>query len=348
MAAPAARHGDIIKHESKMLGFFAGAVAGALFGIIVLGTGGLALAAVVAVGAGVGYLAGAAWDAIADSPGVETGAVGLDETNVIINGKVAAAVVGKSQCYFPVVYSHGEKVISEGSSTVFFRCRPAARQGDALICDGKISSGSPDVIIGGGTVRIAGSKKTNFDYFLDYASLYLTVALGGASLATLAVSATAVGISELISVNAGLSRWVNFAAVNVVNSAGSLFNTFGIDNRLARAHNTTLLAAQRAEIQNAMYQRYVRGKAALGRPYQMQSEWARNNRVQWALDRRVAKAGAPKGMQALTGWKGASFQVGLPIAVDFARNWRDQERESRVPENPLAVSCDDTSWLEPA
>jgi hypothetical protein len=348
MAAPAARHKDIVKHESKMLGFFAGAIAGALFGILVLSTGGLALAAVVAVGAAGGYVAGAAWDAFfAESPGVETGALGIDTTEILINDEVAAAVLCKSPCYFPVVYNHDEKVVSTGSSTVFFACRPAARQGDTLICDAKISSGSPNVIIGGGTVRIAGSKKTNFDYFLDYASLYLTVALGGASLATLAVSATAVGISEIVSVNELFGAFTP-VATNVINSAGSLFNIYRIENPAARSHNAGLLAGQRAEVQNAMYQRYVRRKAALGQPYQMQSEWARNNRVQWALDRRVAKAGPPKGMKSLTGWKGASFQVGLPIIVDVARMLRENARERNVPENPLKVSCDNTSWLEPA
>jgi hypothetical protein len=49
----------------------------------------------------------------------------------------------------------GPQQIATGSMTVFFNGMPASRLGDQTVCDARISSASPNVIIGGGTGQYA-------------------------------------------------------------------------------------------------------------------------------------------------------------------------------------------------
>lgn len=349
-AAPAARTTDKLKHTSTMLGFFAGAVAALAVGIFVIGTGGLGLAALVAVGGLAGAGAATLIDSIMEDPGITTGAVGPGSNNILINNLDAVAVADPSLCYFPVVYNHGNKVIVEGSETVFYGCRPAARKGDTLICEAGIASGSPDVIIGGPKVRIKGTRRTWVDTVLDYGSMYLTVLFAGSSLAGLAVTGTIMAISEVASFQmhqANANTTAMQASLNVVGSTAST----ATENALANAANrraeqaaTDAYQAGRQAAEDALYRRYVARKVARGQPYQLRSAWARNNRVRWAVNRATPPRVQPQ-LRSLNSWKTTGKTIGAQLAVDMVRAWRDAQREANIPSQ---FSCGDTSWLEPA
>ena len=150
----AARVGDPIEHSSALGGLLAGLAIGAgavLVGIAVVGTGGLgavALAAMVgagaATGAGIGQLIGSLSFACHEAGNILTGS-----RNVHVNGKPAArAHVDTAHCD---QHSSAPQILAQGSDTVHINGMPAARVGDRTVCDGKISAGSGNVHIGGGT-----------------------------------------------------------------------------------------------------------------------------------------------------------------------------------------------------
>jgi uncharacterized Zn-binding protein involved in type VI secretion len=154
MSAAAARVDDPIEHSSALGGLLAGLAIGAgavLVGIAVVGTGGLgavALAAMVgagaATGAGIGQLIGSLSFACHDAGKILTGS-----PNVHVNGKEAArAHVDTAHCD---QHSSAPQILAQGSDTVHINGMPAARVGDRTVCDGKISAGSSNVHIGGGT-----------------------------------------------------------------------------------------------------------------------------------------------------------------------------------------------------
>lgn len=347
--ALAARETDKLKHSSEMMGFFLGAVAALAIGIFVIGTGGAGLAVLVAAGGIAGAGIAEVIDSLSEDPGITTGAVGPGSNNILINNLDAVAISDPSLCYFPVVYNHGPKMIVEGSKTVFYGCRPAARKGDSLICDAKITTGSPNVLIGGERVRVKGTRGNWVDTLLDYGSMYMTVLFAGTTAAGLAVTGAFMALSEAISYRMHRNNQDAFAAQAGMNVAGSLASGAADDvaehrglmrpERLA-ARN---YEATRRATSNAMYARYVQGKIAKGLPYQPQAQWARNNRVAWALNRRVGPAPVPSGrkLSIKPGWGSIAAQ----LTVDIARNIREKQREDAVPQE---VSCDDTSWLEPA
>ena len=62
---------------------------------------------------------------------------------VFVNGVMAAAAQDQCPCA-----AGGPNTIAQGSGTVFFDGLPAARQLDLTAHGGRISSGSPDVLIG--------------------------------------------------------------------------------------------------------------------------------------------------------------------------------------------------------
>ncbi|MFQ6572132.1 PAAR domain-containing protein [Pseudomonas sp. UM16] len=154
MSAAAARLDDPIEHSSALGGLLAGLAIGAgavLIGLAVVGTGGLgalAIAAMIgagaATGAGIGQLIGSLSFACHEAGQIDKGS-----GNVHINGKPAArAHVDTALCS-----EHGPvpKILAQGSDTVYINGQPAARVGDRTVCDAKISAGSPNVYIGGGT-----------------------------------------------------------------------------------------------------------------------------------------------------------------------------------------------------
>lgn len=146
----AARVGDGIEHTASkgwlVLGLIGGAIAGAAFTLATGGVGTVVLAATVAGAAGGGglgeVLGGMSW-----APHQETGHLVTGSSNVFINGRSAVmSHMSVGDCD-----EHGPSFqrVAEGSSRVYINELPAARTGDRLACSGIISSGSPNVIIGG-------------------------------------------------------------------------------------------------------------------------------------------------------------------------------------------------------
>lgn len=154
MTQAAARLDDPIEHSSALGGLLTGLAIGAgavLIGIAIVGTGGfgaIALGAMVgagaATGAGIGQLLGSLSFATHNAGQIKSGS-----GNVFINGKAAArAHVDTAICtqHVPV-----PQILAQGSDSVYINGQPAARVGDKTVCDGKISAGSDNVFIGGGT-----------------------------------------------------------------------------------------------------------------------------------------------------------------------------------------------------
>lgn len=352
--ALAARKDDTIKHSSKLLGFAIGAVAAVAVGLLVVGTGGLALgvvAGLAAVGGAAGLGAAALYDALAPNPGVETGAVGPGTSNILINNRDAAAVTDVSVCYFPVVYNHGQKAIVEGSKTVFYACRPAARKGDALLCDSKIATGSENVLIGGPAVRIKGTRRTLLDTVLDFGSIYLTVVFAGGTALGFAVTGAIVGLSDAwqrsMHTDPGLVSGtdVNRGSIVLGGVAATAADdvSIGYHNTQSIARTDAANAASRRAAQNAMYRDYVARQTAQGKVPWSQTRYFNNNLVGQAVARR-APAAAPKLAQPAS-WRAAGAGIVAQLTVDVWRSWREAEREKAI---PMHVSCGDTSWLEPA
>ncbi|MCY1054728.1 PAAR domain-containing protein [Nannocystis sp. SCPEA4] len=329
-AAPAARETDIIKHSSKLLGFFAGAVAAAVIAAVTIGTGGVGFFVMVGVGGALGYGAGALADMFMEDPGIKTGMIGpSDGLFIEINGLDAVAILDKAECYVPVVYSHGEKPIVEGSKTVLFKCCPAARKGDKLICDAAISTGSPNVLIGGAKVRIAGTRRTWVDEVLDVTSAYLTVAFLGTSLGSMAVGALTVGLTDTAQYVAG-----KLGANSLEQFAASTVSGFVLGPVLGPLSDMF----DRNAAHNGMYRDYVRRKRAAGQTPLSRRAHARNNFVRAGVERRMA----PRSK-----WVGRGQTI-APLVVDFARAYRDYQRDQRVPESRSPDLCGNESWLEPA
>ncbi|GLU40003.1 PAAR domain-containing protein [Pseudomonas sp. NBRC 100443] len=148
----AARKDDPIEHSSALGGLLTGLAIGAgaaLVGLAIVGTGGLAAVAIVgaaaAAGAGIGEVIGSLSSFCSVAGQIISGSA-----NVFINGIAAArAHLSKVGCD----KHSGPQLIAEGSSTVWINGQPAARVNDRTTCDGKISAGSPNVFIGGGTYQ---------------------------------------------------------------------------------------------------------------------------------------------------------------------------------------------------
>jgi uncharacterized Zn-binding protein involved in type VI secretion len=163
----AARLNDPIAHTSAMDGLISGAIAGAVLGAglalgvaLIIGTGGLALAALIggamlaggATGAWIGEFAGSLsfFNNIA-------GKIATGSPNVFVNSRpLARAMADTGECS-----NHGPEPpqIATGSSNVFINGFPAARVDDKLICGSFIVEGSPNVFIGGGQVALKGVEE---------------------------------------------------------------------------------------------------------------------------------------------------------------------------------------------
>jgi YD repeat-containing protein len=150
----AARFGDEIAHTSALGGFLIGAALGiALIATVAIATFtcgfGVALLAGLAAGVG-GSLLTAAGEAIGSMFSSPSGTIVTASDNVFINSRKAAHVeksIGACDKH------PGPVQVAEGSTNVFINGTAAARKGDKITCGAKISSGSGDVYIGGGTHR---------------------------------------------------------------------------------------------------------------------------------------------------------------------------------------------------
>jgi uncharacterized Zn-binding protein involved in type VI secretion len=150
----AARHADPIGHSPTMNWLLKGLLIGAaiaVVGVLVVGTGGLAAAAVIggvaAAGAGVGEL----MSTMSFAPKEVVGALTVVALNVFINGLPAArAHLDFGECS---KHPSPQALVATGSAKVFINGLPAARVDDKTICSAVITEGSPNVHIGGGTVQ---------------------------------------------------------------------------------------------------------------------------------------------------------------------------------------------------
>lgn len=80
-------------------------------------------------------------------PGVVAGPCSVD---VLINNRPAARMGDMHACTMPPVAGpHPPSPIAKGSRTVLINGRAAARQFDGAGCGALITTGSPDVLIGG-------------------------------------------------------------------------------------------------------------------------------------------------------------------------------------------------------
>jgi RHS repeat-associated protein len=151
----AARWGDEIEHTSALGGFLAGAVIGlaiataAAFTICTAGLGGILLGIAVGLAASFVPMIGESIGSAMSSP---AGGIKLEgcSTDVFINSRNAA----HAKLSMGICDKHPAPVmVAEGSSNVFINNVAASRKGDKLTCGAKISSGSNNVFIGGGTER---------------------------------------------------------------------------------------------------------------------------------------------------------------------------------------------------
>ncbi|MBV8522354.1 MAG: PAAR domain-containing protein, partial [Acetobacteraceae bacterium] len=159
-AEPAARLLDEISHTDSMTGFLVGALVGLAAGVAIVAltvaTGGAALAVVAAAGAAVATTGGSALvgEALGETYETATGSiVQLGSPNVLVNMRPAArAMLDAAVCS---THAPGPpKSIAQGSETVLINGVPAARKTSLIACGAHISSGSPDVLIGGPTATL--------------------------------------------------------------------------------------------------------------------------------------------------------------------------------------------------
>lgn len=163
MGAPllAAHIQDPITHTQSMNGLVAGIVGGALFGALVLATGGTALvvaATVVgaaAAGGGIGMVVGSL-----SGTATVVGNIATGSPNTMWDGRKAArAAADWADCAgMPFLFfhlpGHGAKYIATGAATVLVNGYPAARDTDSLECSALIKVESGTVLIGGPSVQV--------------------------------------------------------------------------------------------------------------------------------------------------------------------------------------------------
>jgi uncharacterized Zn-binding protein involved in type VI secretion len=165
-AQAAARLGDEIAHEFGLAAMIAGAVAGAVVGVAIVEatavTGGLAAVIIAGCVAGGGLAMGqiaSGLKTIFNLPEPTSGILGMESPNVLTNLRPAARAVldfaagctGIPINHFPMM---APVPLAEGSSTVIINGMPASRLKSKLVCGAHVKSASPDVVIGGETVRM--------------------------------------------------------------------------------------------------------------------------------------------------------------------------------------------------
>ncbi|MGE8417145.1 DUF6531 domain-containing protein, partial [Pseudomonas sp.] len=151
----AARWGDEIEHTGALAGFLAGAVIGlaivaaAAFTICTAGLGGFLLGAAIGIGASFLPMLGESLGSSFSSPAGKIEKAGCSPDVYINKRNAAHATLSTVQCdkHPPPI------LVAEGSSNVFINGVAAARKGDKITCGAKISGGSNNVFIGGGTTR---------------------------------------------------------------------------------------------------------------------------------------------------------------------------------------------------
>jgi RHS repeat-associated protein len=215
----AARVGDTIGHSHALAGMIGGTIvggliaaagavaAGALFvaGLAAscIGVGVLLIGASLAVGYLTGEAATAARDGIADAGAGSlspTGKIVTGSPNVFINGKPAAiATLSQVACS-----DDGPSMqMAQGSDKVSINDQPASRVGDKTNCDAQVMEGSPNVLIGGGTVTTLPIKSEVPDWLYKASDLTLLFAglVGGVGGAASKLGALGKMLSKLPGIN---------------------------------------------------------------------------------------------------------------------------------------------------
>lgn len=146
----AARLSDDVSHTASkgwmIAGLIGGAVLGAAAAVVTGGTALIAVSAVVAGATAAGGL-GEVLGSMSWAPRHVTGKLVVGSPDVFINSRPAIrAHLSAGECG---EHSGSLQKVAEGSSNVFINDLPAARTGDRLTCSAEITSGSPNVFIGG-------------------------------------------------------------------------------------------------------------------------------------------------------------------------------------------------------
>lgn len=163
---PAARVGDEIAHGFGLAAMVGGALIGVAAGLAIVGataaTGGLAAVVIAGAVAGGGLSGGqlmAGVSTIFHLPEPTTGTLMVGSPNVFVNGRPAiraslSSAAGCSGLPFNHPPWFGAATVQEGSASVSINGMPASRLKSMLACGAHIKSASPDVLIGGETVRV--------------------------------------------------------------------------------------------------------------------------------------------------------------------------------------------------
>ena len=216
---PAARQGDAVAHTDSAFGFGLGGAIGIAAGIALLtvATGGADLVVLAAAGGAVALAGGGALAGmkIGSTYGHTVGSITTGSPTIIINRQPAARALAD----IAVCDDHpGPQQIATGSKTVFFNGMPAARQGDDTVCDARISTASPNVIIGGGTAAYASVHGEVPEVLVDVAA---AMAIGGTAVALGAGGAAAYAAAGWAGVGVfGLQAGAGFAGGAVGGAVG--------------------------------------------------------------------------------------------------------------------------------
>ena len=216
---PAARQGDAVAHTDSAFGFGLGGAIGIAAGIALLtvATGGADLVVLAAAGGAVALAGGGALAGmkIGSTYGHTVGSITTGSPTIIINRQPAARALAD----VAVCDDHaGPQQIATGSKTVFFNRMPAARQGDDTVCDARISTASPNVIIGGGTAAYASVHGEVPEVLVDVAA---AMAIGGTAVALGAGGAAAYAAAGWAGVGVfGLQAGAGFAGGAVGGAVG--------------------------------------------------------------------------------------------------------------------------------
>ncbi|RJF99468.1 PAAR domain-containing protein [Noviherbaspirillum saxi] len=188
----AARLGDPIGHSPSMSWLLRGLLIGAgiaVVGVALVGTGGLAAAAIIGGAAAFGAGLGDLFSTMSWAPKEVCGAiVGACSANVFTNGlRAGRAHIDIAHCS---KHSNPHPLIATGSPTVFINGLPAARVSDKISCGAVITGGSNNVFIGGGVTQTDPITPEHLVPGRVHGILFL---IGGASAVALAGPVVAIG-----------------------------------------------------------------------------------------------------------------------------------------------------------
>ena len=199
----AARFDDPIAHTSALAGLIDGAAVGLVGGLLVgaalaatVATGGLAAPLVIGAvltGAALGAWVGEYLGSLSVFSSIK-GKITTGSPNVHVNSKPLSRVkFDIRECNYS---SPCIPLVATGSSNVFINGLPAARVDDKLTCGGFIKEGSPNVRIGGGTVKylpVDGEVPGWAHYVVMGTGIVGALLLGGAAAIPAIVGAFALG-----------------------------------------------------------------------------------------------------------------------------------------------------------